>query len=153
MVQNTERNTQEVFSGAISQNIERKISDEKIRQGFATIDSHTRFLDNMTIINNLNMSVQVISGVVLSIDGWNSSEDKALSLFKEYLDVMSDDSNHIDEELERLIKDYVIFTCMVYYAVSKKDKSRLKTYNTAVSDSVKNILRKINNASSRNGGK
>ena len=53
-----------------------KIPDEKIDQAFMIIDTHTKILDNLNIINNYNLTVQVISSLMLQEQDWYISEER-----------------------------------------------------------------------------
>ena len=122
------------------------IPKEKIEQAFAIIDTHTRLLDNMTMINNYNMSIQVISTLVISHEDWSSSETRCKELINEYLNVFINFSEleTADENLKKLrdnIKAYVVNSCMVYYSVFHKNKELLTRYNKETEEAIKGILK------------
>ena len=50
----------------------------------------------------------------------------------------------IDDDLKELrdtIRDYVLSSCMIYYAIHHKDRDLLKKYNKEVADAIRNILK------------
>lgn len=154
-------NVKELFKNAISnyakENLKRSIPDEKIEQAFAIIDTHTRLLDNMTMINNYNMSIQVISSVLMTQPNWSDNEEHCKELINEYFNIFMDLSQipeeDIDAELKELrntIKDYVISSCMIYYSVAHKDQDLLKKYNKEVAEAIRNILKIIYKRDQRN---
>ena len=128
------------------------IPEEKINQAFAIIDTHTRLLDNMTIINNYNMSVNVISTIVMhqviQPDSQYDTKEKCKELIEDYISVFIDfsqvdDTNENLKELRANIKEYVVNSCMVYYAVYHKDKEFLKECNQKTEEALRNILKTI----------
>ena len=126
-----------------------KIPDEKIDQAFMIIDTHTKILDNLNIINNYNLTVQVISSLMLQEQDWYISEERCVEIISNYLDVYIDYSminNETDKEklLRDNIKKYIIYSCLTYLAVYKKDKELLSSYNKKITEAVKIILQEIN---------
>ena len=128
------------------------IPDEKIEQAFAIIDVHTRLLDNMTTINNYNLTIQVISSLMTLDSTWSESEDRCKELIEDYLKVYVNDEeiakdqkqNDIQELLRKNIKNYIIYSCLTYFAIYKKDRSLLESYNKNISDCIKVILQIMN---------
>ena len=156
-----EKNVKEIFQDSIK-NIAKEqvrrnstysnIPDEKIEQAFAIIDVHTRLLDNMTTINNYNLTIQVISALMTLDSTWSESEDRCKELIEDYLKVYIDDEdiakdqeqNDIQELLRKNIKNYIIYSCLTYFAIYKKDRALLELYNKNISDCIKVILQIMN---------
>ena len=156
-----EKNVKEIFQDSIK-NIAKEqvrrnstysnIPDEKIEQAFAIIDVHTRLLDNMTTINNYNLTIQVISALMTLNPTWSESEDRCKELIEDYLKVYIDDKdiakdqeqNDIQELLRKNIKNYIIYSCLTYFAIYKKDRALLELYNKNISDCIKVILQIMN---------
>ena len=126
-------------------NDKRKIPDEKIEQAFAIIDSHTRFLDHLSIINNFNLAIQVISSLVLQNNEWCGSEEYCIKLIDDYFNVFIGSYDlFAKNEIHIHIKDYIVYSCMVYFAVYKKDKELLSQYNARVNNAVQEIIKFAN---------
>ena len=55
-------------------------------------------------------------------------------------------NNETDKEklLRDNIKKYIIYSCLTYLAVYKKDKELLSSYNKKITEAVKIILQEIN---------
>ena len=126
-----------------------KIPDEKIDQAFAIIDAHTRILDNLNVLNNYNLTVNVISTVMMNNPEWNSSEETCEKLILDYFNVYIDyDKINQEDPNETLLRDnikkYIVNSCLTYYAVYHKDRELLLKFNKNISDSVKIILKEIN---------
>lgn len=126
-----------------------RIPDEKIDQAFAIIDAHTRILDNLNILNNYNLTVNVISTVMMQNQEWYSNEDRLIQLIEEYLNVYIDYNKANNEDPSEIllrdnIKKYITNSCLTYYAVYHKDKELLLKYNKNISEAVKVILKEIN---------
>ena len=156
-----EKNVKEIFQDSIK-NIAKEqvrrnstysnIPDKKIEQAFAIIDVHTRLLDNMTTINNYNLTIQVISALMTLDSTWSESEDRCKELIEDYLKVYIDDEdiakdqkqNDIQELLRKNIKNYIIYSCLTYFAIYKKDRALLELYNKNISDCIKVILQIMN---------
>ena len=130
-----------------------KIPDERINQCFAIVDVHTRMLDNMNVINNYNLTIQVIANLMTLDSTWADSED----IIQGYLNIYIDDEeiakaqsqNEVQELLRTNIKNYIIYSCLTYYAIYHRDRELLKSYNKTIGDCVKVILQ-VMNASSIN---
>ena len=121
------------------------ISDEQIKKAFAIVDSHTKFLDNLTVLNNLNMTVNVISTLLmLDIKDKETTEDGCKEIIEGYITTFTEDSkDESTNELQEVIKSYITNSCMIYYVVSKKDREKLLEYNKKVNDSILKILQLI----------
>lgn len=158
---NEDKNVKEILQNSIK-NIAKQqvrknstysnIPDEKIEQAFAIIDVHTRLLDNITTINNYNLTIQVISALMTLDSTWSESEDRCKELIEDYLKVYIDEEdiakdqeqNDIQELLKKNIKNYIIYSCLTYFAIYKKDRTLLESYNKNISDCVKIILQIMN---------
>lgn len=121
------------------------ISAEQIKQAFAIIDAHTKFLDQLTIMNNMNSTVQIIADLVISLReqwfGKENSEELFMNLCNQYFDVFVDNDKHDpNSEIQKNVREFIINNCMVYYAVHSMSKEMLKKYNAKVNECVSNIL-------------
>ena len=126
-----------------------KIPDQKIEQAFMIIDTHTRILDNINIINNYNITIQIISSIMMQRENWYVDEETCSSIINEYLDIYIDyskidETNEKEKLLREAVKKYIINSCMTYYAIYKKDKELLNKYNKKITEAISIILKEIN---------
>lgn len=134
-----------------------KIPDEKIDQAFMIIDTHSRILNDINVINNYNLTIQVISTLMTTREDWNMdlTEESCSNIINEYLNVYIDYSNINNEnEKEHLLRDnikkYIVYSCLTYLAVYKKDKESLARYNNHINEAVRFILKEINSKDNDN---
>lgn len=142
---------QEAAKNYANQKMRPAVSDEQIKKAFAIVDSHTKFLDNLTILNNLNMTVSVISNVLTTNPDWNESEERCEELVRGYMDTFIESDKTIEgDELQAAIREYVVSSCMVHYSVSKRDRELLVDYNSKVNNSILTILKLASQPSTKN---
>ena len=123
------------------------ISVEQIKQAFVIIDAHTKILDQTMVLNNLNSTVQIISTLAISCkDEWfnkENSEELFKNLCNQYFNVFIDTDTNNNTEVQKNVRDFVINSCMIYYAVHSMSKEMLKKYNSLINEALAKIL-KIN---------
>ena len=142
---------QEAAKNYANQKMRPAVSDEQIKKAFAIVDSHTKFLDNLTILNNLNMTVSVISNVLTTNPDWNESEERCEELVRGYMDTFIESDKTIEgDELQAAIREYVVSSCMVHYSVAKRDRELLVDYNSKVNNSILTILKLASQPSTKN---
>ena len=126
-----------------------RISDENILTAFQMIDAHTNILRDQSVISNLDRVVNIISTIVLSTHSNEcfESESKYMELIKNYIPMFIDDSINDDDEKKAAsenVKNYVVYSCMIYYAVKMKDSESMKVYMTKISKFVSEVIKKVN---------
>ena len=121
------------------------VTNDMMLQAFALIDSHSRWLSNNLIIDNLNSVINVISTLIISQHNeWHVNEHHLIELIEEYLAMFMPHKNDTDEatkEVNSNIKNYIVYSCLIYFAVYTKDPNRMKEYNDKIKESVKAIIK------------
>lgn len=122
------------------------VPNERILQAFSIIDAHTRYINNNTIIENLNTAIHIISTIIVSqYQNWHTDEKVFIDLVEDYLPLfMVPPPKTKKEEYKNInkdIKNYIIYSCLIYLAVYNKDPALMKKYNSKIQSSVKAIIK------------
>ena len=124
-----------------------QINNEMILQAFSMIDSHSRWLSNNLIIDNLNGVINVISTLIISQHNeWHVNEHHLTELIEDYLAMFMQPKNETDDatkEVNNHVKDYIVYSCLIYFAVYNKDTNRMKEYNEKIKEAVKAIIKYV----------
>lgn len=154
------RNIKEIFRDTAARHLKNKGADidlskyqpkmdfEKLYQFYATVNLHSGILENMAMIDKYNSTVQVISTLMVQQPNWNDNFDSCTELIHSYFDMFTntEELDKMSEEGKALYyaaRDFVTNSCLVYYAVSKKDKEVLENCNKKISESMAAIFKAL----------